>query len=70
MSDIPIDTRHIEAKNIKAGVGLRIPDYAGGRKRRTAPPSIKDFPREWLPTLPPQVKELKPLGRLRPTQRT
>ena len=43
--DLPVDTRHIEAKVKKAKKG----DHARGR---TARPSLKDFPTEWLPQLP------------------
>lgn len=43
--DLPVDTRHIEAKIKKAKKG----DHAWGRTTR---PSLKDFPKEWLPQLP------------------
>lgn len=43
--DLPVDTRHIEAKVKKAKKG----DHA---RRRTTRPSLKDFPKEWLPQLP------------------
>ncbi|KAN0100543.1 Mitochondrial ribosomal subunit domain containing protein [Tylopilus felleus] len=43
--DLPLDTRHIEAKVKKAKKG----DHA---RRRTSRPSLKDFPEEWLPALP------------------
>lgn len=43
--DLPVDIRHIEAKVKKAKKG----DHA---RRRTTRPSLKDFPREWLPQLP------------------
>ncbi|KZT75117.1 hypothetical protein DAEQUDRAFT_807362 [Daedalea quercina L-15889] len=39
--DVPLDTRHIEAKKRKERKG----DHLRGRVR----PSIKDFPKEWLP---------------------
>ncbi|KAI0033408.1 mitochondrial ribosomal subunit protein-domain-containing protein [Vararia minispora EC-137] len=57
LSDIPIDTRHLQAKIAKAGVGYRTPDFAvGGKTRRASPPSIKDFPPSWLPKLPPRTE--------------
>ncbi|KAG6332081.1 hypothetical protein ID866_7009 [Astraeus odoratus] len=40
--DLPLDKRHLEAKIMKAKKG----EHARGRKHR---PSIKDFPKEWLP---------------------
>ncbi|KAL4070868.1 mitochondrial ribosomal subunit protein-domain-containing protein [Scleroderma citrinum] len=40
--DLPLDRRHIQARVKKAGKG----DHARGRKHR---PSIRDFPKEWLP---------------------
>lgn len=40
--DLPLDTRHLEAKAMKAKKG----EHIRGRKHR---PSIKDFPEEWLP---------------------
>ncbi|KAI0320344.1 mitochondrial ribosomal subunit protein-domain-containing protein [Amylostereum chailletii] len=47
--DIPLDTRHIEAKLRKAGKGKLLGDIGGGRRRDKSAPSIKDFPRSWLP---------------------
>lgn len=43
--NLPVDTRHIEAKVRKAKMG----DHARGRTTR---PSLKDFPKEWLPQVP------------------
>ncbi|KAG9314291.1 mitochondrial ribosomal subunit protein-domain-containing protein [Chiua virens] len=40
--DLPVDTRHIEAKVKKAKKG----DHARGRTTR---PSLRDFPKAWLP---------------------
>ncbi|KIL00247.1 hypothetical protein PAXRUDRAFT_821862 [Paxillus rubicundulus Ve08.2h10] len=40
--DLPLDTRHVEAKVKKAKKG----DHARGKTSR---PSLKDFPKEWLP---------------------
>lgn len=42
--DLPLDTRHIQARVKKAGKG----EHARGRKHR---PGIQDFPKEWLPQL-------------------
>ncbi|KDQ63492.1 hypothetical protein JAAARDRAFT_119004 [Jaapia argillacea MUCL 33604] len=42
-SDLPLDTRHIDAKARKARKG----DHRYGRP--AAKPSLKDFPKEWLP---------------------
>ncbi|KAH9937198.1 mitochondrial ribosomal subunit protein-domain-containing protein [Fomitopsis serialis] len=43
--DVPLDTRHIEAKKRKEAKG----DHVYGR--RNVRPSIRDFPKEWLPTV-------------------
>ncbi|KAH9898123.1 mitochondrial ribosomal subunit protein-domain-containing protein [Cubamyces lactineus] len=48
-SDIPVDTRHIEARTRKAKKGGHI--YG----RQTHRPSLKDFPKEWLPDPQPQA---------------
>ncbi|KAI0788660.1 mitochondrial ribosomal subunit protein-domain-containing protein [Abortiporus biennis] len=45
-SDIPVDTRHIQAKEKKAAKGA----HAKGRGNKI--PSLKDFPKEWLPKSP------------------
>jgi len=42
-NDVPIDTRHIEARRRKQKKG----DHRGGLENRQ--PSIRDFPPEWLP---------------------
>ncbi|TFK56996.1 hypothetical protein OE88DRAFT_1618874 [Heliocybe sulcata] len=42
-TDIPLDTRHLDAKAQKVNKGGR-----GLQKGR--PPSIRDFPKEWLPS--------------------
>ncbi|OCH94773.1 hypothetical protein OBBRIDRAFT_810346 [Obba rivulosa] len=42
-ADLPLDTRHIDAKIRKAKKGGHI--YGRGKSR----PSLKDFPKEWLP---------------------
>lgn len=47
--DIPIDRRHLEAKAAKAKKGKLKRDMAGGAGRYVSPPSIKDFPKSWLP---------------------
>ena len=47
--DIPIDRRHLEAKAAKAKKGKLKRDIAGGIGRYDSPPSIKDFPKSWLP---------------------
>jgi hypothetical protein len=47
--DIPIDRRHVEAKAAKAKKGKLKRDMAGGAGRYVSPPSIKDFPKSWLP---------------------
>jgi small subunit ribosomal protein S35 len=47
--DIPIDRRHLEAKAAKAKKGKLKRDTAGGVGRYDSPPSIKDFPKSWLP---------------------
>lgn len=39
-ADLPLDTRHLEAKLRK------------GKGHRKSRPSIKDFPKEWLPAQP------------------
>ncbi|OSC99475.1 hypothetical protein PYCCODRAFT_1438264 [Trametes coccinea BRFM310] len=48
-SDIPVDTRHIEARIRKAKKGGHI--YG----RQTHRPTLKDFPKEWLPAPKPQA---------------
>ncbi|KAI0053344.1 hypothetical protein FA95DRAFT_1481854 [Auriscalpium vulgare] len=47
--DVPFDRRHLDAKVAKAKQGKRKQDMAGGAGRYAAPPSIKDFPKSWLP---------------------
>jgi len=47
--DIPVDRRHLEAKAAKAKKGKLKWDMAGGIGRYDSPPSIKDFPKSWLP---------------------
>lgn len=47
--DIPIDRRHLEAKAAKAKRGKLKRDMAGGTGRYVSPPSIRDFPKSWLP---------------------
>ena len=47
--DIPVDRRHLEAKAAKAKKGKLKRDMAGGVGRYDSPPSIKDFPKSWLP---------------------
>lgn len=47
-SDIPLDTRHVDAKARKAKKG----EHA--RSRGAKRPSIKDFPPEWLPDSQPE----------------
>ncbi|RDX50453.1 hypothetical protein OH76DRAFT_1348969 [Lentinus brumalis] len=42
-ADIPVDTRHVEAKTRKAKKGGHI--YG----KQTHRPSLRDFPKEWLP---------------------
>ncbi|KAH0838238.1 mitochondrial ribosomal subunit protein-domain-containing protein [Lanmaoa asiatica] len=51
--DLPVDTRHVEAKVKKAKEG----DHARGRTTR---PSLKDFPKEWLPQLPLPPTDVMP----------
>ncbi|KAI0830590.1 mitochondrial ribosomal subunit protein-domain-containing protein [Trametes gibbosa] len=48
-ADIPVDTRHIEARIRKAKKGGHI--YG----RQTHRPSLQDFPKEWLPAPKPQA---------------
>lgn len=48
--DIPIDWRHLEAKAEKAKKGKLKRDIAGGAGRYVSPPSIRDFPKSWLPS--------------------
>ncbi|KAM5530617.1 hypothetical protein V8D89_015735 [Ganoderma adspersum] len=48
-ADIPIDTRHIEARTRKAKKGGHI--YGG----QTHQPTLRDFPKEWLPVPKPQA---------------
>ncbi|KAI0721370.1 hypothetical protein C8T65DRAFT_631472 [Cerioporus squamosus] len=48
-ADIPVDTRHVEAKTRKAKKGGHI--YG----KQTHRPSIRDFPKEWLPVANPQA---------------
>ncbi|GJE85713.1 37S ribosomal protein S24, mitochondrial [Phanerochaete sordida] len=43
-ADIPLDTRHLDAKARKAKKGDHVRGRGGNR------PTIKDFPQEWLPT--------------------
>ncbi|KAI0307894.1 mitochondrial ribosomal subunit protein-domain-containing protein [Multifurca ochricompacta] len=47
--DIPVDRRHLEAKVAKIKSGKLKQDIAGGVGRYVSPPSIKDFPKSWLP---------------------
>jgi small subunit ribosomal protein S35 len=47
--DIPIDRRHLDAKAEKAKKGKLKRDIAGGAARYVSPPSIRDFPKSWLP---------------------
>lgn len=49
--DVPIDRRHLEAKAEKAKKGKLKRDIAGGAARYVSPPSIRDFPKSWLPRL-------------------
>jgi small subunit ribosomal protein S35 len=46
MHDIPVDTRHLDAKARKAKKGEHLRSRVGHR------PSLADFPHEWLPNLP------------------
>jgi small subunit ribosomal protein S35 len=48
--DIPIDWRHLEARAEKAKKGKLKRDIAGGAGRYVSPPSIRDFPKSWLPS--------------------
>ncbi|KAI0375282.1 hypothetical protein BV20DRAFT_260388 [Pilatotrama ljubarskyi] len=48
-ADIPVDTRHIEARTRKAKKGGHM--YG----RQTHRPTLKDFPKEWLPAPKPQA---------------
>ncbi|KAI0639683.1 mitochondrial ribosomal subunit protein-domain-containing protein [Trametes polyzona] len=48
-ADIPVDTRHVEARIRKAKKGGHI--YG----RQTHRPTLKDFPKEWLPAPKPQA---------------
>jgi len=41
--DIPLDFRHLEARRLKQGKGEHRSGLQGIR------PSIRDFPKEWLP---------------------
>ncbi|KAJ3553024.1 hypothetical protein NM688_g3842 [Phlebia brevispora] len=43
MADVPLDTRHLDAKARKAKKGEHVRGRGGVR------PSVKDFPKEWLP---------------------
>jgi len=47
--DIPVDRRHLEGRLAKAKSGKLKRDLAGGVGRYSSPPSIKDFPKSWLP---------------------
>lgn len=49
LKDIPVDRRHLEAKLAKAKSGKLKRDLAGGVGRYSSPPSIRDFPKSWLP---------------------
>ncbi|KIJ68544.1 hypothetical protein HYDPIDRAFT_81794 [Hydnomerulius pinastri MD-312] len=51
--DLPLDTRHIEAKIKKAKKG----DHTRGRASQ---PSLKDFPKEWLPQVQVPATDVKP----------
>lgn len=53
-SDIPVDTRHIEAKTRKAKKGGHIIG------RQLHKPTIRDFPKEWLPVLKLQATSEPP----------
>lgn len=48
-ADVPVDTRHIEARTRKAKKGGHICD------RQTRRPTLRDFPKEWLPVAKPQA---------------
>jgi small subunit ribosomal protein S35 len=50
--DIPVDRRHLEARLAKAKSGKLKRDLAGGVGRYSSPPSIRDFPKSWLPQPP------------------
>jgi small subunit ribosomal protein S35 len=47
--DIPYDMRHLEAKAKKAKKGKLKGDLAPSVQRYASPPSIRDFPKSWLP---------------------
>ncbi|KAI0068427.1 hypothetical protein BV25DRAFT_1793266 [Artomyces pyxidatus] len=55
-NDVPVDRRHLEAKHMKAGQGKLKRDMAGGAGRYLSPPSIRDFPKSWLPKPPRRVQ--------------
>ncbi|KAA1468712.1 hypothetical protein DENSPDRAFT_771652 [Dentipellis sp. KUC8613] len=55
--DVPYDRRHLDAKAIKAGKGKLIRDMAGGVGRYASVPSLKDFPKSWLPKVPKQTQQ-------------
>ncbi|GBE77818.1 hypothetical protein SCP_0107000 [Sparassis crispa] len=55
-ADVPLDTRHIESKVRKAKKGDHV--YGRGGKR----PSIRDFPKEWLPVLRSATPEATEVG--------
>ena len=46
VAEVPLDTRHLDAKARKAKKGEHVRGRGGVR------PSIRDFPKEWLPVLP------------------
>lgn len=52
VADVPLDTRHLDAKARKAKKGEHVRGRGGIR------PSIRDFPQEWLPTLPVETESL------------
>ncbi|THH18926.1 hypothetical protein EW146_g2141 [Bondarzewia mesenterica] len=55
--DIPYDRRHLDAKAMKAKKGKLKRDLAGGSGRYFSAPSIRDFPRSWLPKLPSRTEQ-------------
>lgn len=53
-ADVPLDTRHLDAKARKGGKG----EHARGRG--SIRPSLKDFPKEWLPVSSPEAATFPP----------
>lgn len=63
--DLPLDRRHLDRRVQRAGIGKFKRDLAvvgAGGTRFASPPSLRDFPKEWLPKLPKKGPPAKSLS--------